>query len=108
MAAFGQQRGMPTNPCTIEYTQQATEDLDALRHFDQKKIIDGIDRHLQYDPTKTSRSRIKLMNQPFWSQYRLRVDDYRVYYDVDEPNQLVTILRVVEKGQAMTPAEGEA
>ena len=96
---------MPTNPLTINYSQKATEDLDALRPFDQKKIVEGIETHLQHEPTKTSRSRIKQMNQPFWSHYRLRLDDFRVYYDVDEPNRTVTILRVFEKGRGQTPGE---
>lgn len=28
---------------------------------------------------------------------RLRVDDYRIYYDVDEVEQIVTVLRVLHK-----------
>ena len=36
------------------------------------------------------------------SQFRLRVGDFRVYYDVDEAAQEVHILRVVEKGTRTT------
>lgn len=42
------------------------------------------------------------MDQPFWSQYRLRVDDFRVYYDVDEQLHVVNVLRVIEKGTSET------
>jgi mRNA interferase RelE/StbE len=99
---------MSTNPFNIRYTQKANEDLDALRAFEQKKVIDGIEKHLQDEPTKTSRSRIKQMTPPFWSQYRLRVDDFRVYYDVDESTRSVTVLRVIEKGRAQTLDEAES
>ncbi len=59
---------MPMNPYVIVYAEKAVTDLDSLRTFDQKKVIDGIDSHLGHEPTKVSRSRIKRMNQPFWSQ----------------------------------------
>ena len=43
------------------------------------------------------------MGQPFWSQYRLRIDDFRVYYDIDEENRVVNVLRVLRKGTEPTP-----
>jgi mRNA-degrading endonuclease RelE of RelBE toxin-antitoxin system len=45
------------------------------------------------------------MAQPFWSQYRLRVGDFRVYYDVDEGARTVDVLRILEKGTRTTPTE---
>ena len=88
---------------SIQYAQEAVDDIRALRTFHRTKVIDAIDRHLSANPTAVSRSRIKMMTQPFWSQYRLRVDDIRVYYDVDEGTCLVNVLRVLEKGSAQTP-----
>jgi len=52
-----------------------------------------------------SKSRIKAMLQPFWSQYRLRVDEFRVYYDVDEDHLIVNVLRVLMKTTDQTPEE---
>jgi len=49
------------------------------------------------------RSRIKAMRQPFWSQYRLRIDDFRVYYDVDDDTGEVHVLRVLVKTTQTTP-----
>jgi mRNA-degrading endonuclease RelE of RelBE toxin-antitoxin system len=43
------------------------------------------------------------MVQPFWSQYRLRADEFRVYYDVDEQSRAVNVLRVLAKGTEPTP-----
>jgi mRNA-degrading endonuclease RelE of RelBE toxin-antitoxin system len=96
---------MSAPPFVIVYTEKAAGDVSALRPFDQKKVIEGVDTHLSHESTKVSRSRIKRMVQPFWSQYRLRVDDYRVYYDVNEATRMVTILRVLEKGRGSTPQE---
>jgi mRNA-degrading endonuclease RelE of RelBE toxin-antitoxin system len=45
------------------------------------------------------------MSQPFWSQYRLRVNAFRVYYDVDEEACVVSVLRVLEKGTGQTPGK---
>ena len=45
------------------------------------------------------------MTPPFWCQYRLRVGDLRVYYDVDETAQVVSIIRVLFKGTEPTPRE---
>jgi mRNA-degrading endonuclease RelE of RelBE toxin-antitoxin system len=81
----------------IRYTDEAVGDIRSLRAFDQQRTLDGIDRHLSFEPARTSRSRIKRMNQPFWSQFRLRVEDFRVYYDIDETNRSVAILRVLKK-----------
>jgi mRNA-degrading endonuclease RelE of RelBE toxin-antitoxin system len=86
----------------IEYSEQAESDISSLRKYDQQKIINAIERHLQLDPTKTSKSRIKRMAQPFWCQYRLRVDDFRVYYDVDSSRHVVQIVCVHDKGSDST------
>jgi mRNA-degrading endonuclease RelE of RelBE toxin-antitoxin system len=62
----------------ISYSDEAFADLKALRIYDQRIVLDAIQVHLSFEPTKDSRSRIKTMAQPFWSQFRLRVNDFRV------------------------------
>ena len=54
--------------------------------------------HLRYEPTKTSRSRIKRLRGLSRPQYRLRVDDMRVFYDVR--GKRVEILAIVKKPDA--------
>jgi mRNA interferase RelE/StbE len=87
----------------IIFAEEALADIRSLRAFDQRKVVEGIETHLASDPTAVSRSRIKAMNQPFWSQYRLRVDDFRIYYDVDEPAHRIDVLRVLRKTNTSTP-----
>jgi mRNA-degrading endonuclease RelE of RelBE toxin-antitoxin system len=89
----------------IEYSPQAIADLAALRAFERAKVVAAIEKYLVHAPTQLSKSRIKLMRQPFWSQYRLRVDDERVYYNVDEPARRVSVLRILTKGTGPTPGE---
>jgi mRNA-degrading endonuclease RelE of RelBE toxin-antitoxin system len=89
----------------IQYAIEAVHDIRRLRVFDQRAITQEIERHLSIKPLATSRSRIKRMDQPFWSQFRLRVGHFRVYYDVDEPAGIVSVLRVLHKGAAKTPEE---
>jgi mRNA-degrading endonuclease RelE of RelBE toxin-antitoxin system len=90
-------------PYEIRYSTEAAEDIGALRAFDRSKIRASITEHLSHVPTRASRSRIKRMTQPFWCQFRLRVGDFRVYYDVEDQTENVIVLRVIRKGSGVTP-----
>jgi mRNA-degrading endonuclease RelE of RelBE toxin-antitoxin system len=81
------------------------DDLRSLAAFDRAKVVDAIELLLLHEPTKVSKSRIKLMSQPFWSEYRLRVDDFRIYYDVEDAAKIVSVLRILHKGAGTTPTE---
>jgi mRNA-degrading endonuclease RelE of RelBE toxin-antitoxin system len=89
----------------VRYAQESITDLRGFRSFDQRAILEGIERHLTTQPTQVSRSRIKAMVQPFWSQYRLRFGEFRVYYDVDDVARQVSVLRILKKGRQTTPEE---
>jgi mRNA interferase RelE/StbE len=71
-------------------------------------VRDALATHLRYTPTKTSKSRIKCLRGLSRPQFRLRVGDVRVFYDVTEA--AVEILAIVPKSQAVTWLEqaGEA
>lgn len=76
-------------------------------------VKDAIERHLRHDPTKVSKSRIKRLRGLDQPQYRLRVDDIRVFYDVTEAE--VQVLAVVTKAEAQawldeqgTPSESQS
>jgi mRNA interferase RelE/StbE len=58
----------------------------------------AIERHLRHEPTKVSKSRIKRLRGLRQPQYRLRIDDIRVFYDVTETR--VEILAIVTKAEA--------
>lgn len=94
-----------SEPYEIRYAEEAVADIRSLRTFDQRKVLDGIELHLSHQPRLVSKGRIKAMIQPFWSQFRLRIDDFRVYYDVDDALHAVQVLRVLLKGGQPTPEE---
>lgn len=69
-----------------------------LRTSVRAEVRDAIEVHLRHQPTKTSRSRIKRLRGMSQPQYRLRVGDLRVFYDVG-PGE-VQVLAIVTKAQA--------
>lgn len=58
----------------------------------------ALEVHLTHEPAKVSRSRIKRLRGLAQPQYRLRVGDIRVFYDVTESQ--VQILAIVTKAEA--------
>ncbi|MCC7003331.1 MAG: hypothetical protein IT357_14325 [Gemmatimonadaceae bacterium] len=58
----------------------------------------ALETHLRYEPTKLSKSRIKRLKGMSRPQYRLRVDEIRVFYDISDTN--VEVLAIVPKSEA--------
>ena len=77
---------------------QAVKDLRRLRANERATVRDAIETHLRHEPTKTSRSRIKQLRALAHPEYRLRVDDIRVFYDVGDAQ--VEVLAIVPKSRA--------
>jgi mRNA-degrading endonuclease RelE of RelBE toxin-antitoxin system len=82
----------------ISFAPEAIEDLKGLLARNRRTIRDAIESHLRHEPEKISQSRIKRLHDFRRPQYRLRVDDWRVFYDVSD--QTVEILAIVSKAQA--------
>jgi mRNA-degrading endonuclease RelE of RelBE toxin-antitoxin system len=61
------------------------------------KVRDGLKSHLRHEPTKTSRSRIKRLRGLSRPQYRLRIEDVRVFYDVT--GSKVEVVAIIEKSE---------
>ncbi len=85
----------------IEIASKADDDLSAIKAFYRTEILDAIDEHLAQAPTAVSRSRIKRLRLLDSPAYRLRVGDYRVYYDVDETSSTVMVLRILSKAASV-------
>jgi len=86
---------------TIILKRSAIADLDALRKYDATRIADARERHLQRNPTRESKSRIKRLRGVGNPDYRLRVGDYRVFYIVDEHARWVDVPRVMYRDQTL-------
>ena len=82
----------------IVLAPEAQEDYRALDAHIRSEVRDALETHLRHEPTKTSRSRIKRLRGLARPQYRLRVGDVRVFYDVSQST--VEVLAIVLKSQA--------
>ena len=82
----------------IDLAPQAVDDFQRLSARDRSTIRDALERHLRHEPGKESRSSIKRLRGIVRPQYRLRVGEFRVFYDVLEES--VEVLAIVAKAQA--------
>jgi mRNA interferase RelE/StbE len=88
------------NGLSIVLAPEAVEDFKSLKANVRSVVRTALDVYLRQEPTKTSRSRIKRLRGIGRPQYRLRVDDVRVFYDVS--NSTVEVLAIVKKSEAAT------
>src|SRR5262245_30211882 len=77
---------------------EAIRALKALPGHIRAAVRDGIEVHLRFEPEKKSRSRIKRLQGLDRPQYRLRIEETRVFYDVS--GTTVQVLDIVDKKQA--------
>ena len=83
-------------PFEIDLTEGAQADLRWFVAYAQRIIVDGIEVHLRYQPTAGSR-KIVSMQPNSVAGWELRLGDYRILYDVDEPARVVTVQIIGEK-----------
>jgi mRNA-degrading endonuclease RelE of RelBE toxin-antitoxin system len=74
---------------------RAAAQIRRLRRVDAVAILDAMETHLRHEPDRLSRSRIKRLRGSFAATYRLRVGDYRVFYDIAEAE--VVVIAVLHK-----------
>jgi len=77
---------------------EAVEDLNSLRASIRTSVKEALETHLRHEPAKASKSRIKRLRGISRPQYRLRVDDIRVFYDISGTK--VEVLAIVTKSEA--------
>jgi mRNA interferase RelE/StbE len=82
----------------IVLAPEAVEDLRKLKAIVRTAIKEALEIHLRHEPTKTSRSRVKRLRGLERPQYRLRVEEVRVFYDVS--GSTVEVLAIVAKSEA--------
>jgi|ERR1043166_2789747 mRNA-degrading endonuclease RelE of RelBE toxin-antitoxin system len=85
-------------PYEIVLAPEAIDDLRRVRAVDRASITDALERHLRYEPDKQSRSRIKRLRGLRQPEYRMRVGEFRLFYDIAESE--VQILAIVSKNDA--------
>ena len=83
------------------FSTDVEKDLKKISGYYRNKILDEIEKQLLNKPTVPTRNRKLLINLvPPWDFssviWELRMDDYRIFYDVDEAKKELYI-RVVRK-----------
>ncbi len=84
----------------IIFAPEVVEDLKSLKANIRATIRAEIERYLRYEPRKISRSRIKQLRGLAHPEFRLRIGEVRVFYDVS--GATVEILAIVAKSEAQT------
>jgi mRNA interferase RelE/StbE len=85
-------------PFEIVLAPEAVEDFKSLRANVRADIRTALETHLGHQPVKVSRSRIKRLRGLRQPQYRLRVGEIRIFYDVT--GATVQVLAIVTKLEA--------
>jgi mRNA interferase RelE/StbE len=85
-------------PFAIVLAPEAVEDLRRQTAHIRATVRIALETHLRHEPEKTSRSRIKRLRGLLRPQYRLRVGEARVFYDVS--GTTVEVLAIVAKSEA--------
>ena len=90
----------------IVFTPEALEDLRLFRKGERTRIIEAIEEQLTHEPNHETRSRKRLRpNQT--AEWALRVDRFRVFYDIEEAKHLVKVEAVGHKRGSRLFIHGE-
>ena len=82
----------------IVLAPEAVEDLGRLKATLRPAVREALETHLRHEPAKMSRSRIKRLRGLSRPQYRLRIGEVRVFYDIS--GSTVQVLTIVAKPEA--------
>jgi len=81
----------------IAFKEAAMEALREMKRFHAREVLDAVESHLRFEPERTSKSAIKRLRGRQQATYRLRVGEYRVFYDVGE--DIVTLVAILRKDE---------
>jgi mRNA interferase RelE/StbE len=84
----------------IVLAPEAVEDLRRMKARARTTVRTALETQLRHELEKASRSRTKRLRGLRRPQYRLRVDDVRVFYDVS--GTTVEILAIVSKSESQS------
>lgn len=85
---------------------EAARAFRSLTAYHRAEVRDAVERHLRHNPTRVSKSRIKRLRGVSRPQYRLRVGEVTVFYDVT--HEAVEVLAIVTKSEAARWLAGHA
>lgn len=86
----------------VEIVPDAVEELGVIPAFHRGRIEQAVEKQLQFEPVKRTKNRKSLEgvlagfehDPPLW---QLRVGEWRVFYDIDLEEKVVTIRAIRKK-----------
>ena len=81
----------------IIFTPEAIRQLKKLKRYHAATILDAIEKHLAEEPERTGKTSIKRLRGQQEAIFRLRMQDYRIFYDVSEDE--VEITQILHKSE---------
>ena len=94
----------------ITYSSSVANDLKSFGAPARTEILDEIDVQLTHEPGRETRNRKILVGLvPPWEHvppvWELRIDEYRVFYDIDDKAKLVMVRAIRHKPPHKTTEE---
>lgn len=80
----------------IRFTPEAIQDLRSYAKRDRKRIMDEIDSCLKHEPSRETRNNKRLRPNRL-AEWELRVDRFRVFYDINEEKAMVKVEAIGHK-----------
>jgi len=90
----------------IIYTDSALKDISTFRKSEQTTIFDRVDEQLMYQPDVITWNRKRLRPNET-AEWELRIDDFRVLYDIDFDERNVEVKVVGVKQGARLLVRGK-
>jgi len=81
---------------TIDITIDAIEDMQVFRKYDCRRIFVRIEDQLTHQPDGETRNRKPLQPNEL-AEWELRLDPFRVFYDIDHENGIVSVIAIGKK-----------
>ena len=91
----------------IIYAPDALRDLEYHRGSGATRVRSEVRARLEHDPLRDTNNNGPMRSNVFGATRRLRVQPYRVYYDVVEAQQVVRILAICRKQRERVYRRGE-
>ncbi len=80
----------------IQLKPSAEDDLNYYSRYARNIIVKAIFAYLQTEATIPSRKKKRLRPNPI-APWELKIGEYRVFYEVEEENQIINILAIGHK-----------
>ena len=81
-------------PYRIEYSPDSEDHLSMLTARQRATVLDEVDRQLRHQPTVRTKNR-KPLRPNLLAPWELRIDNIRVFYNVEEEPEQVVHIRAV-------------